>query len=658
VAAFWTGFLFVFSLQILLFVVLDLAIQVGATSHTYTQNWFNALGVIFSLVPFVYGLASGLVIAGAFVMDTWRGHVLIRNFSFRKVKAVFAEWLFFAFFLGLPLFVMGCSLLSRSDEWWVITVLFWFSCVLVFFAFFAANVVFYEIRATLEISKNAYHDQNQGFFHVLKRAILLRQINRYSGVTYVTYMSLGSVKDSEETDKAQEDFNIIPETRQESVPYRTKITQTDRAARWRLYQACRTPEEVYTIDDARDVRPYVTSYSWTLEKVFCRPRNSRYVAIVKGPGAVTRAQMRSSFICSLIGSFLIFFLMLSALYYLQFGAVFLGFAIAVCIIVALPSFYNTYKLYKIFWRLIWHRTELKKDGSSAPEDTTTSFHSDPDNMVYLDEPSDAVYLVQKCYRVTTPTHTMCWIMFVLEIFVLFLWPMISLFAVENWPLALVFIVVAGFTAIRYYINASIVLEEMGHLDLVDGRTAKEKLQNQARLSEIVGTITRGRSRGAWMAVLGFIGLIFVGLFVGAVGQSQASTATDTQAFTYVPDFQYVQKDSLRYPSCRLTSDIGLSPLVSLSGTSLETLCVPVSRAQTLTLACLRFLCLPDFAFLAGLAYRSQNLTQSQLDGWFQGEAEDRQDVVTQWRATVNNSQVSMKLISFPGQSNFSYVSST
>jgi hypothetical protein len=65
----------------------------------------------------------------------------------------------------------------------------------------------------------------------------------------------------------------------------------------------------------------------------------------------------------------------------------------------------------------------------------------------------------------------------------------------------------------------------------------------------------------------------------------------------------------------------------------------------------------DFAFLAGLAYRSENITQSQLDGWFQGQAVDRQDVVTAWRATVNNSQVSMKLISFPGLSNFSYVAS-
>lgn len=27
----------------------------------------------------------------------------------------------------------------------------------------------------------------------------------------------------------------------------------------------------------RDVRPYVTSYTWSLEKIFCRPKNSRYI---------------------------------------------------------------------------------------------------------------------------------------------------------------------------------------------------------------------------------------------------------------------------------------------------------------------------------------------------------------------------------------------
>ena len=43
VTAFWTGFLFVFCLQILLFLFLDLAIQAGATSKQ-APNWGKAIG--------------------------------------------------------------------------------------------------------------------------------------------------------------------------------------------------------------------------------------------------------------------------------------------------------------------------------------------------------------------------------------------------------------------------------------------------------------------------------------------------------------------------------------------------------------------------------------------------------------------------------------
>jgi hypothetical protein len=35
---------------------------------------------------------------------------------------------------------------------------------------------------------------------------------------------------------------------------------------------------MYSIDDARDVRPFVTFHTWGLEKIFCRPHNSRYIA--------------------------------------------------------------------------------------------------------------------------------------------------------------------------------------------------------------------------------------------------------------------------------------------------------------------------------------------------------------------------------------------
>lgn len=51
VTAFWTGFLFVFCLQILLFLFLDLAIQAGATTKQ-PPNWGKAIGMLYLLILF------------------------------------------------------------------------------------------------------------------------------------------------------------------------------------------------------------------------------------------------------------------------------------------------------------------------------------------------------------------------------------------------------------------------------------------------------------------------------------------------------------------------------------------------------------------------------------------------------------------------------
>jgi hypothetical protein len=44
----------------------------------------------------------------------------------------------------------------------------------------------------------------------------------------------------------------------------------------------------------------------------------------------------------------------------------------------------------------------------------------------------------------------------------------------------------------------------------------------------------------------------------------------------------------------------------------------------------------DYAFLAGLAYRDVEGTQSALDGWFgpSGRITDRDDIVETWRGTT------------------------
>ena len=65
----------------------------------------------------------------------------------------------------------------------------------------------------------------------------------------------------------------------------------------------------------------------------------------------------------------------------------------------------------------------------------------------------------------------------------------------------------------------------------------------------------------------------------------------------------------------------------------------------------------DYAFLAGLAYRSPNNTQEDLDGWFgPGIAVDNIDTVEMYRSDYNvTSAVSFKLVTFPDSGNFAYV---
>ena len=158
VTAFWAGFLFIFGMQILLFLFLDLAIQLGVTDRQEAKG-FAAAGAIFGIIPLVHGLSTSMVLAGAFVMDTWRGHLLIRNFTLRQYSVVIVEWIFFAFFLGLPLFVMCCALLSSSDDWWAITGVFWIGCIAFIFVAFTINVIYYEMRACMEVMRNQFRGQ-------------------------------------------------------------------------------------------------------------------------------------------------------------------------------------------------------------------------------------------------------------------------------------------------------------------------------------------------------------------------------------------------------------------------------------------------------------------------------------------------------------------
>lgn len=637
VTAFWTGFLFVFSMQLLLFLFLDLAIQLGITEDDSDAKWFGSLGVLFGIPPLIHGLASGLVLGGAFVVDALRGHYLIRNLTFKGWSTVIVEWLFFSFFLGLPILVMCVALLLGTDDWWPIAGISWVCSIAAFFVSFCVSVVFYEMRSAFEVMKNISDGDDDTFWSIIKRAIVMRQVAAYSGKLHRTFISRGTIEDAEYTDKKAD--NLVEGTISESISWRAKINNVFVKFGW--FEKYPAPRRFYSVEDARDVRPFITSHTWSLERMFCRSKNSRYIAIIKGSGAVTRAQMKSSLLCSIIGSFLVFFVILAILVYLEAGTAATCFLLVFAFLVSFPNFKSTYRLYSVAKDIILARTSRKFEAATQGGDNDPVTERDLDSIRFSERErddfvapktdSEGLYLVDELYRVNRPTNLTAWILFYIELTLIFLWPTVSLFFIGNWPLAISYAVVVGVSGMRHYLNAAVVMEEVGHMNLVDGESERELWRNQSRLNEIVGNISRGRSRTAWVSVISFFTLAFLALFAGAVGSDQEKTEIEDPTYHYMQDYMYSPiENSLRYPTCQLTSDLQESPLTSMA----------------------------DYIFLARVAYRG-NITQSELDNWFgNGVAVDQAEFVDLYREENNiNSAVEFKLITYPTNSSrdFAYL---
>jgi hypothetical protein len=188
--------------------------------------------------------------------------------------------------------------------------------------------------------------------------------------------------------------------------------------------------------------------------------------------------------------------------------------------------------------------------------------------------------------------------------------MIVIFILRNWKIGVLFIVVAGVSAVRHYINVVVAIEETGNMDLVDGVDEAERWAEKSRLSGIVEKITKDSSRSVWVAVLVSFGFMFITLFLGAIGTT-STEAAQTLQYIYLDDFYYPpMPDDMRYPTCTLEKLNDKFPPNS-------------------TLA--------DYAYLAGLAYKSIEITQCELDGWFTNtKAKDDKDTVTQFRNGTNN----------------------
>ena len=379
------------------------------------------------------------------------------------------------------------------------SILTWFSTVIIFWAYFAGSVIYYELQACLYLISEAddkVKEQNMGFLAKVKTAIVFGMQNRLSGTKKELYMVNGNVSLPENGNYT--DSNI--------EPYLVKRSILSRMTSWKImscfYKPLDEPKRIWTIAEVQGNVPFITKHSWSLEKLFCSAGFSSSIPVVAGPSAVTRKQALSSFICAIIGNLLFFLLVVGLMVWMGLAGAGLIIVIVLLLLCCIPRTKSTLRLRRIY-------NDLASDSGNDSEDEEDG--GDKDEAV-----SAAIYQIWEEWRVTAPTEAFAWIVIAAEVILFYLWPLIHLCVLRNAPSASLFACLGLFAAVRHYLNPSIIIEDIGsfgsiglkegeehtHKGLFGVQSTKE-WEAKSRLAQVV-SIGTDRSRKFWNLVFGLL----------------------------------------------------------------------------------------------------------------------------------------------------------
>ena len=667
VGFFFAGFLVAFSLQIILFVICDLAINAGYTG-LQGATWGWAIGILLSFPLLIHGLSLANMLAGFFIMDLWRGHPLFKKFILAGVRSEIVEWIFLVGFLLAPFTVMGACLIARTDDWWDITSLYWFASVFAFYLLFITSVTFYESRVFLNV---AFRSQDGSPMDRFLASLMLKKKHSLSGYSRTTYASFGSPETAINLDpNAERQYVVKGSLREHQRSIYSRFTQLS-FVQGVLYETQESfPQRMFSVDDITNKRPYVTSYSWDLERHFCKPRKTRYIGILRGPGALTSTQFKSSIACAFVGVFLLYFLIAGVLAYTGFAWSFIGAILVVLILISLPFCLRPCILRGQLLRLRALKQEWKQRGSvildpsaipvdkieqnSSEDDVKTGsgeisppdVEADISKTEIKEEPiatedtkqkksltpkavveegiehvfsavkkrvgfdddknethsvetewkgfskaktdmSMGVYNVSEKYRITQPTRGFIIFSLMAEFVILILYPTLALFMIESWQLATLYLALALMSTFRHFTNSEALLQETGKLHSADNKTGQTATwENESRLSQIAGTLSRGKSYQAWRVIFWIFAIGLLGL--GGMAVTAKTESSWNNAFTPVDDFYYNPVDSLHYATCALDKNVGGN--------------IPLTLA--------------DYILLSTQTYRSPDVAPAELEQWF------------------------------------------
>lgn len=474
------------------------------------------------------------------------------------------------------------------------------------------------------------------------RTVLLTQTQRYSGHKNELYLVSGE----DEPPEGGFSFSDKHKPSKTKRGLYTRLTQL--SCLGFIYDTVDPKKRIYTDEEVRDVLPFVTKHNWSLENMYCRSGRERTILSAKGPSALTRGQVMSSVVCNIVGTALTSLFVIGVLVWVNAGTLFYAVAAIICCLCCLwPMVRSSAAMVKMYSDINEEDAALLDEEAFADEEDVGDTAAGEEGAEKEEGAEDdgekkekrTMFQLYETTRVTQPKAWVCQLGVLLQFVFFFLWPLCTLFISGNFPVGVVFLIVAIFSFLRKYFDPAAILSELGSMNDIDvekepGEQGKrmypfagflkgpdKTLVLKARLADIVGNITRSSSVGRWMWFFGTLVVLVFLLFLQAV-QSDDGLG-ERPPIVLVDNYYYPGEQSLQYPTCEMSKGFKIGPQDTALG---------------------------DYAFLSALAYETTNVTGYLLPQWFgEGAAVDEDEFVAQWRAESSTAEnpIYFKLISFP-----------
>jgi hypothetical protein len=612
---FWTVILLVFAWQVLLLTFTHVAIDMGLMTTTNVDDTttpsiqVRSLGTVFAIVPLVKGFSYLLSLAGCFVADTFRGNRFLfqlvtqssSGFPFSPTTRMMAlEWTLFLTYFGFPLCTLCMGLFVQSTQFWEITALTGIIGTMVLYWIFVLGTLFHQVYCFYHAYQDHHPDDAMTTskpLALIQKAIHLRQLEALSGVKRVIYASNnGGNVGSESKTQSESEVDTHKVIYTESVSLFSKLTTWSRLQRYGWYDHLTVndnPEQrrIHEMEDVMDIHRYVTSMTWSLDQLFCKPLPTQSLIVLNGPHAVTNPQLQSSTICATVGVGLVVLVVIALVVYLSFGKFGSVLFLIVSGILLMPQLQRLSLHWKSVRKFVSTKEKTKECQTyTGSDDIESNRNRDPLPLVddssdsknqssSFDGPSDVIKLSSETYRITVPTERFAWLLFVLETLVFFVWPVLTLLSTRKASLAF-FVVLVDLVAKVSSLSDTWRL----HGQNMSTNTSSSSEGNQSSSATgIVSTaynpsqvqlvaqdLARRRRWNVWRYILVLPCLVGLVHLAGTIAKDDANPNTEMSSSLYLTDWEYPSSSTLAptqstYASCDLTSYFDKSsPLTFLS----------------------------------------------------------------------------------------------